>query len=307
MSDSQGKIVGPGVYQSMPAMQYHALDGASNSRLTQLMRSPAHLKAYLSEPGKDTTALRIGRAAHSAILEPDDFDASFTLADRCQAIKKDKEQCNNTGIAFHSDLGWLCGVHAKGAPGEFDQRRIIVPPGDYAMCVEMRDSVLASASARGLLAGDGDVELTLIWNDLVSGVRCKGRLDRYAPLVSSGCIVDVKTTRDASRREFERSIFAHGYHRQGALYLEGAKANGLSAEHFVIIAVEKEPPYAVAVYRLTEGAIDAGREQVAPLLARYAECVERNEWPSYPDEVQDIALPHYAWAQIDEELSGAAA
>lgn len=300
-------FVTPGVYPSMPAVQYHALDGASNSRLTQLMRSPAHLKAYLAEPKKDTTALRIGRAAHSAILEPDDFDASFTVADRCQAITKAGGQCNNSGLAFHSDLGWLCGVHTKNVPGEFDSRRIIVPPADYAMCVGIRDSVLASASACALLSGDGDAELTLVWDDVASGVRCKGRLDRHAPHISSGCIVDVKTTRDASRREFERAIFSHGYHRQGALYLDGAKANGLAAEHFVIIAVEKEPPYAVAVYRLTEGAIDAGREQLASLLARYADCVERNEWPSYPDEVQDIALPHYAWAQIDEELSEAAA
>jgi hypothetical protein len=38
-------------------------------------------------------------------------------------------------------------------------------------------------------------------------------------------------------------------------------------------------------------------------MRRYAECLRTDEWPGYPDEVVDIALPHYAWGQIDEQLA----
>ena len=57
------------------------------------------------------------------------------------------------------------------------------------------------------------------------------------------------------------------------------------------------------MYRLTEDAIEGGRDQLRPLLARYAECVARNEWPAYSDEVQNIALPTWAWQQIAEEVA----
>jgi hypothetical protein len=83
--------------------------------------------------------------------------------------------------------------------------------------------------------------------------------------------------------------------------LDGARAVGIPAEHFVIVAVEKEPPYAVAVYRVLDAAIDAGREQIAGLLKTYATCVALDEWPGYAEQVVDVALPAWAWNQIDEE------
>jgi hypothetical protein len=290
----------PGLYPGIPASEYHRWPLASNSRLSRLRRSPAHLKAYTDEPPADTTALALGRAAHAAILEPFDFDADYTVAGQCEAVKKgDGLRCANGGVICDASQGWLCGVHGKGAvpvPG-----RHVLPAGEFAACERMRDAVRDHAAASKLLAGAGEVELSVVWESF--GVMCKVRLDRLSPDIAGGAVVDVKTTRDASPREFERSIFAHGYHRQGALYLDALHAHGIPAEHFVIIAVEKEPPFAVAVYRLTEGAIDAGREQVRPLLERYGECLERNEWPAYPDTVQDIALPDWSWAQIDAEAS----
>lgn len=293
-----------GIHRSTPMGLYHGWPAASNSRLSKLRRSPAHLKAYLEEPPKERSALIIGRAAHTTILEPDTFDSTFTVAELCAATKKgDGQRCSNWGIALHEKQGWLCGVHAKGITSEWSTTRFVLPEPDYRACRLMREAVYKHPAARGLLWGEGDVELSMLWHDRETGVPCKGRMDRLSPRIAGGAIVDVKTTRDAGRREFERAIFAHGYHRQAAFYLDGAAANGIAAEHFVIVAVEKEPPYAVAVYRLTEGAIEGGREQLRPLLARYAECVEQDVWPGYAEDVQDIALPTWAWQQIDEEVT----
>jgi hypothetical protein len=119
--------------------------------------------------------------------------------------------------------------------------------------------------------------------------------------------VDVKSTVSARRAEFERSIFTFGYFRQGSHYLASARARRLPARHFSIIACEKTPPYAVGVYRLTEGAIQAGDDQIRPLLRRYAECMESGDFPGYPDEVIDVSLPDYAWRQIEEQAAEIAA
>lgn len=291
----------PGVYTGISMPEYHAWTGASNSRLSRLRRSPAHLKSYLDQPPETTQALMIGNAAHTSILEPDDFHMHFSVADRCGAIKKsDGLQCSNPGIMYRAEAGWLCGQHSKGLVS--DESRIILAPDDYACCVSVRDAVLAHPSAGPLLSGEGANELSVVWQDVETLVMCKGRFDRHSPQIAGGAIVDIKTTKDASPREFERAIFTLGYHRQGAFYLSAAAALGLDAEHFVIVAVEKEAPFAVAVYRLTESALDAGHQQIQPLLRRYAECLERDEWPAYAPEVQDISLPAWGFDQVDSEL-----
>ncbi len=290
----------PGVYPDTPMELYHRWEAASNSRLSQLLRSPAHLEAYLDEPQKDTLALKLGRAIHTAILEPDSFDSNFVIAGTCEETKKDGNRCTNDGKVFDAKKGWLCGVHGKNAIA-LDDRRLVLTADHYATCKGARDSVHTTyRAASRLLRGDGRVELSAVWNH--GDVRCKGRFDRHSPGIAGGAIVDLKTTMNASKREFERSIFTHGYFRQGAFYLRGAQALGIPAEHFVIIAVEKEPPYAVGVYRLTEGAIDAGEQQLVALLQRYAECMSAGTFPGYPDRVEDIALPDWGWKVIDDSL-----
>jgi hypothetical protein len=277
----------PGVYPGTGIDAYHKWPCASNSRLSKLLRSPAHLKAYLDEPQDDTAALIMGRAAHSAILEPDSFAKLYGRA------PDDLDRRTKIGKQTWDDL---LNTFGEG---------FLLKAADYDASLRMRDSVHAHANAAKLLAGDGDVEFSVVWDAHCYGdekddlVRCKARLDKFSPAIAGGVIVDVKTTRDASPREFERSIFAYGYHRQAALYLDAAQAAGIDAEHFVIIAVEKESPWAVGVYRLTDGAIEAGREQVMKLLKTYAMCEALQSWPAYGEDVKDIAIPTWAWSQLD--------
>lgn len=297
-----------GVHPGVLFPDYHSWDAASNSRLSVLRRSPAHLKAYMQE-SVDTAALLLGRACHSAILEPDDFTSRYLLAERCEAVKKtDGKRCSNMGIVYDGAQGWFCGVHGSAATG--DPRVTILSPVEYERTLKVRDAVHAHRASK-LLPQSGQRELSVVWADDATGQLCKARLDGHSPALAGGVIVDVKTTKDASKRAFERSIHAYGYHRQGAFYIEGAKACGFAAEHFAIVAVEKEPPYAVAIYRLDEGAIAVGLQEVfgvltetgrtGGLLARYAECVRKNEWPGYDETVQDVALPPWAFSQSEED------
>jgi hypothetical protein len=297
-----------GVHPNVSFAEYHRWDAASNSRLSVLRRSPAHLKAYMEQP-VDTGSLQLGRAVHAAILEPDDFAKRYLLAERCEAMKKtDGKRCSNIGIVYDGASGWYCGVH--GGEARQDPRVTILTPPDYKAALAVRDAVHAHKAAK-LLPQSGQRELSIVWQDETTEMHCKARLDGWSPAIAGGVIVDVKTTKDASKRAFERSIHSFGYHRQGAFYLEGAKLSGFAAEHFAIIAVEKEPPYAVAIYRLDDGALDVGSVEVfgnltpdgrvGGLLARYAECVKTDTWPGYDENVQDVALPPWAFSQSEED------
>jgi hypothetical protein len=311
---SAAPVPAPGVHSGVSHQLYHRWAAASNSRLSKLQQSPAHLRVYMDEP-TDARHLAMGRAAHNAILEPGKFDGSYVVSAQCTAIKKDKDRCSNSGIVL-ANGEWFCGVHGKGISSDAGAVTVL-PQKDYDDTLRMRDAVMAHPKARRLLSGVGDAELSVVWTDAGNGVLCKARLDRWSPAIAGGAIVDIKTCRDASPRVFERSIYEYGYHRQAAMYLAGANANGLSAEHFVVVAVEKEPPFAVAVYRITEGAIDAGADQVfgpmqadgirrGGLLGLYGRCLTTDTWPGYSDNIEDIALPHYAWGQISDEAAATA-
>jgi hypothetical protein len=295
-----------GIYYDTPMESYHNVwDALSNSQITRFRRSPAHLKAYLEEPQQDSRALTIGRAIHTTILEPDSFDSNFTVAGQCEATKKDGARCTNAGLQLHNALGWLCGTHANGKGIAYDwcDTQFVLPPADLELCKKIRDSVFMHSSAGKLLFGDnGANELSLSWRDPETGVPCKARIDHLNPVMEGGAIVDIKSARDASEDAFMRAIFEHGYHRAAAHYLAGCAEVAIPAAHWMFVAVEKEPPYAVGVYRLTEGAIDAGRDQVRKMMPRYADCRARNVWPAYADRVVDIAIPDYGWSKIEQEL-----
>jgi hypothetical protein len=295
---------GPGVYPNVPAHVYHQWDCASNSQLGHLKRSPAHLIAELQEP-KDARHFAIGRAAHAAILEPDTFATNYVVAQQCGAIKKDKERCSNGGIVY-ANGEWFCGVHGKGIGSQAGPVSVL-SERDHADILRMRESVLDHRSASKLTRGKGQNELSCVWIDPETGVKCKARLDRHSPVVPGCAIVDVKTTEDASKASFYRSIYKWGYYRQAYFYLQAAKHCGLPAEFgFIVVAVEKAAPYGVGVYRVIEAAVDAGEQEVKALLKTYAECRSTGHWPAYSDDVVDITLPDFAWSQIIETQETAA-
>jgi hypothetical protein len=72
---------GIGLWPGVPYEQYAAWDACSSSRLSRLLRSPAHARAYIDgQIEDDTPAKAFGSAAHCAILEPDRFASAYVRA-----------------------------------------------------------------------------------------------------------------------------------------------------------------------------------------------------------------------------------
>jgi len=263
----------PGIYRDIPEADYHKIDAYSNSRGSKFKKAPAALQYSIEHPGADDSdTLLIGRAFHSATLEPSVFFSKYIKGIEVDRRTKD----------------------GKAAWAQFlkeSEGKVVLTPAQYQLASEMQSGVLKCEDARLALRKKTDAELTLIWIDEETGVLCKARIDAYCAGPKLG--LDLKSTRDASLAEFERSILSYGYHRQGALYLDGARACGLEMNEFLFIAVEKEPPYLAACYRLREDAIQIGRQENRELLARYAECRKTQVWPGYSDRVQDVSLPEW--------------
>jgi exodeoxyribonuclease VIII len=293
-----GFLLEPGVHEAVSDAHYFALPYCSNSRLSLMRRSPAHLKADIEQPSEGTDAMRLGTAIHAAVLEPELFARRYSLAGSCCAELKSGprkgQPCGNTGTACH-DGEWYCGQHKQdGAPDSV----IALNMNDWNACVGIRASLLAHPKLSKLVDAEGRSELTVVWDDPETGVRCKARVDRL--IEKFGIVLDLKKTLDARADAFERKIFEFGYYRQLGLYQDGLAAHGIEIKHLVIAALESERPYAVAGYRLSDGAADAGREELRKLLNKYAACQAENNWPAYPNDITELSLPSWAWAKIEE-------
>lgn len=275
-----------GVYGGIPEDVYHAKsDAISNSGLGRIKRSPAHFK--FGGEGGQSDALLFGRAFHAALLTPAEFQANY--------VTFDGDRRTAAGKAQYADL---MEKHAGS----------VMKAGDMDTILQMRLSAMENPVAQSLLSVPGDPELTILWN--CEGVLAKSRIDKYIDkrneyggdheMTGGGILVDLKTTRNAHPDAFSKSIYQYGYHRQAAFYLYAARTMGLTAHRFVFIAIEKERPYGVAVYELTQEALSQGLSEALDLVAVYRTCLASNQWPAYGTDIIEVGLPTWAQEEIGE-------
>ena len=188
--------------------------------------------------------------------------------------------------------------------GELDELRKAYPEAtilkadEYDAVLRMRDNVHAHPVISQLLTDE--VELSAVWEDSATGILCKGRFDCVNR--KHAALVDLKKTRDASPHGFLRAIGSYAYYLQAAMYISGAHVLGLPIQHFVFVAIEDYPPYAVAAYRITDKALMAAEHELGALMQVYKECVEADHWPAYSSKIEDIAVPGWVAARIENEL-----
>ena len=257
---------------------YHAHPAISKSHLDQVARSPLHYwAAYLDparQPREATAAMAIGSALHTHVLELDQWDARYVTAPE--------------GIDRRTKMGkaeWE--VFTTASTG-----RTVLTKADADLVMRMDHAIYKHPAAAMLLCLPGKAETTHMWTDAATGLQCKCRPDW---LTDDGRImVDVKTTENASPREFARSIATWRYQVQASWYLDGIEqSTGTRPEQFIFICVEKKAPFACAVYAADAEMIAAGAKAAARDLEVLATCKAADAWPGYSDQIEPISMP--AW------------
>ena len=86
--------------------------------------------------------------------------------------------------------------------------------------------------------GVGRTEVSFFWDDPETGVACKGRIDRMRRQHNRAWILDLKSTDDASKPAFTRSVVNYAYHRQADWYETGfAQASGLDVSPMLFVVI----------------------------------------------------------------------
>lgn len=280
----------PGIYSGVPFAEYAQWDAVNSSFLWRLRRrSPRHAQYEREHPKEPTPAKRFGILVHLAILEPARFQASvITLPEdpprrpsQRQRDAKKPSQATIEAIDFWD--AWA--VQSAG--------KLVVTAEELAAIQEIERGVRVQQCS-GYVTG-GRAEVCLVWRDRETGILCKGRLD-YLHEGWDVAIVDVKTTEDASFEAFQKDIYGFGYFQAAAFYMDGYETiTGVRPKVFTWLAVEKEPPYVAKPWDANEKiSLTPGQASYAEALERYAECIQRGEFPAYGDGPGVLGLSPWA-------------
>lgn len=252
--------------------KYDAIDAINYSKLKAFARSPLHYKAALEAALEDeedeeseSAALIRGTYIHTKLFEPEKFAAQYAVWDG-------GDRRGKAWTAF-AELNASQTILKTSEVKEWD-----------AVCAAVKSNPLA---ARYL--GSGKSEVTLTWDLLDGRFKCKGRPDR----ICDEAIVDVKSTRNASKKAFEKQSASLLYHVQAAFYVDGLAQVTGETKPYVIIAVETERPYPVTVFRVPEYVLDTGREEYIAMLSKLDECRLSGEWPGYASGEVELELPRW--------------
>lgn len=257
----------------IPSEKYHSLPHVSRSQLLKLRKTPLHYwyeyESGLAKTEESKEHFVFGSAFHTAILEPHLFHKEYVVSPkfdrRTKQGKIDAEFWN---------------IEHQGKQS-LDQEQ-------YDKIIAMNKVVQASDQAMTII-NNAKIEQSFFWKDEETAVGVKARPDIWQPTV----IGDLKSSMDASQYTFEKSIYTYGYHIQAAMIREAHQILfEKDIEDFVYIVIEKEPPYAMAIYILDESALIKGADDYKKLLFRLAECRYNKLWPGYPSAI--VKLPNYA-------------
>jgi hypothetical protein len=304
MPEFTGIVTEPGLYPDVPEHLYHADPvahewGSLSVTSAKLLVPPSpaakfdYARKHRREP---SDAMKLGTVTHALALgTPLDIKVlDFKDRTRSKAYVKAETEALDAGL-------------------------MPVLRKDYDEALAMATAILTHPTAGALLGAAEDREVSGFWTDPEFGIWQRMRMDALSLAaweMPTG--IDLKTSKDASREGFAKSVADYGYHRQDVHYRQGlAACLGISDWRdvdFVFVVVESEPPHLVAHYRVSDGSpgeygapapddVALGLEQMREARERFRHCSQAGIWPGYSEEIETLELPRYKRQQMEREIN----
>lgn len=245
-----------------------------------------HYHKYIADNNKPSDALIKGSYMHHMWLEPDLIKDRYFVMPKVDKRSKDGK---NKHEAYLQSF-------AKTAADNDNLSPICQSIVDD--CKEIYDALKDHPIITDLLSIDDKIVETPIYKvkSPVEGVNIKCIPDFVSP--QWNLVADFKHMKDISESQFAKDAINYGYHIQAALNMMcAAEEYDLDIDEviFEFICISKEQPYECARYTLSDDYLRLGSQEVVYALEKYKECLEKDNFPSYPTEGVEIQLP--AWAK----------
>lgn len=247
---------------------YHAQEGISPSGVKLTKQSPAHYKEEKDNPSSQTDAMFFGSAYHTFILENDRFYQEYKIIDLSKRPEIDKTMGSKKNIT------WLADLKESGP---------CITTQTHEQLKGMRSVLFRHPFAKSLLTG-GEIEHSYYCElDIGAEKPIKFRFRPDNVKHKKRIVIDLKTTKNASKDGFPKECVTYEYQIQSALYadlMELVMEEELGYEFF-FVAQEKVAPYAFNIFQASPQFRSIGKYEYEILLMLYAWCLEQDRWPGY--------------------------
>jgi len=267
---------------------YHAMSSHWSSTALKYLHqtSPLHFKAkYIDKvleqkPASDEMIL--GSLVHALVLTPDVIEKEFVFMPECDLRTKE-------GKAIRDNI---IGV-ANG--------RTIVDDDIRERANAIAESVVSNKQANQMLY-ESEREVSYFWTCPFTGLSLRSRVDAINPMY----LVELKTGRDMSPSQFQRSAYNMNYDLSAAHYMEGLRQNNSERKAMCFITVETVAPYVVQCYEVSPEFLSVGHAKWLDAITKLEAGITKGHWPGFYDpEVEPFPLltpPVWAMKNVDKPV-----
>lgn len=227
----------PGLYKNISLNEYHSSEGLSASGAKQLLENPDKFRRkYLMgfNPLDETRCFVFGRAFHKIVLEGfSDFSKEF-------AVLENMDRRTKEGKELYKKIT------------EENEGKTILTSSEYSDMIGMK--LVVDNEGYDF----GNVENSIYFEKC--DFLLKSRPDSmHEDFVGDITLYDLKTCSNCDTRAFERDLVNYGYHIQAAMAVDAILSLGKKVLNYIIIAIEKTPPYFINEFEISEELIEFGR------------------------------------------------
>jgi exodeoxyribonuclease VIII len=247
----------------------------SSSDIREFILCPAKYKSG-GEEETENNSLLFGSLLDCKLLTPKQFDSRFAIQPEYYTDEKGNEKqftkLSNTCKKWIAEQG----------------NKTIITVDKLFEVQQAIDKIKEDETIASFIKqSDTQVFISASWvdEDTKLGIPIKALIDILPREDSeySSCLADLKSTRDASPINFNRSVFSFGYHIQGAFYIDMINAVKESRDTFCFIVQENKKPFQVGKRILHVDFLDMGRNEYQAALRNYCKCLKSGFFPSYDD------------------------
>lgn len=289
----------------------------SASKLIEFKKSPRHYWwKYILKRKETTDSMEKGTLIHMAVLEPERFAKEYcTIPAHAPSYSGDELQklCKDLGLAA-SGTKFAMTERIRTKNPEFwtydDEMKKLEASGkkvisqeEWDMCETIVDQINHS-KVSGTLLKNAQKEISGYFSPM-PGILISFRIDAFTDYEGKGVLIDVKTSRDVSKRYVERTNYQDGRHIQFAIYcdaLSAIKGRDFSELSYFLF-IENSAPYCLAEHHADNGMMDAGKSEYKSLIKKLVKCHETNKWPGPQSQIETTTLAPWDFERVlvDEE------
>lgn len=268
---------------------YYKIDRMSNSMMKHFARSPLHYLYAKRVPVEPTAAMIFGNLFHTYILEESSFEERYITIPDGAPKKPTKAQI----YAKKPSPETIEAVEFWERFNKKNEGKEIIDQSDLILVQNMKEVLYKNEAAKDLMLGITETEKGLFWEDDVTGVEMKGKMDGN----NDDYTIDLKTCENAHPDVFARHAYDLGYDRQGALYLDGRGRNKMKKGDFYFIAIEKSAPFGISINKASKDFIEQGRFRYGRILEDFAHWRMKGmpevdyAWTANPFGYHELHLP----------------